>query len=116
MHGFWPLHLVWELYASHRSTAEYAREKDISLSFIPAGQTGNWQPLDVSVFGPIKARAASRMIQSAHMADYSLIDALVDLSDLWYDDETERSVKSAWKNLVDIEGSETADDDSEYQE
>ena len=99
-----PFHLVWDLHSSHRNpgVAEYARNHDVSLSYIPAGQTGDWQPLDVAVFGPLKARAVRRMIESTKIADYCIFDALVDLADLWYDNETQKSLNSAWNNLIDF--------------
>ena len=49
IYGFGPLHLIWDLHASHRNSGvtEHAEKLDISLSYIPAGQTGEWQPLRV---------------------------------------------------------------------
>lgn len=35
---------------------EYAQANGISLQYIPAGQTGEWQPLDFRIFGSLKAR------------------------------------------------------------
>lgn len=36
---------------------KYAEDNGIALQYIPAGQTGKWQPLDFRIFANLKARA-----------------------------------------------------------
>lgn len=52
-------YVIWDLFAAHRCDAvkAFADEEGITLEFIPAGQTGSWQPLDNRIFGVIKAKA-----------------------------------------------------------
>ena len=53
--------LLWDVYATHRTPLikQYAQAHNIPLLFIPAGQTGEYQPLDFRIFGSLKARAKS---------------------------------------------------------
>jgi hypothetical protein len=51
--------LLWDCFSAHgdedvKSKAERAQ---IALEFVPAGLTGEWQPLDHRVFGSLKSRA-----------------------------------------------------------
>ena len=54
-----PIHLILDLYAAHRTDAvkQRAEELGITLYFIPPGCTDLVQPLDVKVFGALKATA-----------------------------------------------------------
>jgi hypothetical protein len=56
--------LVIDLYASHRQQAllEKAAENKIDILFIPAGMTGELQPLDAEIFGQLKSIGASKWI------------------------------------------------------
>lgn len=51
--------MLWDVYAAHRAepVKRFASDSGIGLLFIPAGQTGEWQPLDNRIFGSLKARA-----------------------------------------------------------
>jgi hypothetical protein len=53
------IHLLLDLYSVHKSqeTRQTARALNIDLYFVPAGQTDCLQPLDISIFGPLKASA-----------------------------------------------------------
>jgi hypothetical protein len=53
------LHVILDVYSVHRkeSVKQYARRLNIVLHFIPAGQTDQFQPLDRTVFGVLKAIA-----------------------------------------------------------
>ena len=59
-----PIHLVLDAYQAHLSATirEEAENLNIKLHFIPAGMTDFIQPLDVSIFGPLK-RIATRLFQ-----------------------------------------------------
>jgi hypothetical protein len=50
--------LVWDVFAAHRTQAvkDYAASLKIALKYIPAGQTGDLQPLDRRIFGDVKGR------------------------------------------------------------
>jgi hypothetical protein len=51
--------LIWDCFAAHRNIEirEIAKRLNINLHFVPAGGTGDYQPLDVRVFGALKAIA-----------------------------------------------------------
>jgi hypothetical protein len=57
-----PLFLIWDQYSVHRDllVLRTAREKEIEVLLVPAGQTGQLQPLDLNVFGPLKSMAGAR--------------------------------------------------------
>ena len=57
--------LLWDVYSTHRSESveKYAQDNGIALQYIPAGQTGEWQPLDFRIFGSLKARARNNFWQ-----------------------------------------------------
>lgn len=54
--------LIWDCYSSHRSqaTKDFASSNGIGMLFVPAGQTGTWQPLDFRIFGNLKNKAKAR--------------------------------------------------------
>ena len=97
--------LVWDMHSSHRrdEVKEAAREKGVHLSYIPAGQTGYWQPLDRSIFGALKKTAQSefeRLAVVKGLTNVDLIDALCTLVNAW--DQLDSDVISrAWKQLLD---------------
>ena len=51
------IHLILDCYAAHRCTPvkELAKNLNITLHFIPPGLTDLLQPLDLAVFGALKA-------------------------------------------------------------
>jgi hypothetical protein len=53
------IHLIWDIFAAHRdeSVRACAEKNNIILYFIPAGCTDALQPLDIKVFGALKAKA-----------------------------------------------------------
>ena len=59
------LYLILDVYKSHRSEMIIKQCKDlnIELIFIPAGFTDLYQPLDIKVFGGLKAKARSYWYQ-----------------------------------------------------
>lgn len=97
------LHIVWDLYASHREprVVDAAATRDIGMTFIPAGQTGEWQPLDRRVFGSLKQRAVKilneRMIEDS-LENCNIIDAIAILTQAW-DQVTEEEIIKAWEPL-----------------
>ena len=54
-----PVHMILDVYAAHRteSVKQFAEALNITLYFIPPGCTDLVQPLDVKVFGALKATA-----------------------------------------------------------
>jgi hypothetical protein len=56
-----PIALWWDLFAAHRcsETKELPPQLNIRLEFMPAGATGEYQPLDRKIFGTLKSRARS---------------------------------------------------------
>ena len=96
-------YLVWDLHSSHRdeSVKIAAGENHVNLAYIPAGQTSVWQPLDVKVFGALKAHARSLLNQRCvdrPLTDIDMIDALLILIQAW-DELDSETIKSGWANI-----------------
>ena len=55
------IHLILDCHTSHKKeeTKEFARSCNIKLHYVPAGYTDEMQPLDIKVFGALKAKARS---------------------------------------------------------
>ena len=100
-------YLLWDLHSSHRDeeVKKKAHKKNVNLSFIPAGQTGEWQPLDKRVFGAVKKQAEERLNEicvNEDLADLNMMDALAILVDVWYALPQE-DIKKAWAHLFPAE-------------
>lgn len=122
-------YLVWDLHASHRddSVKTIARENHVNLAYIPAGQTSMWQPLDVKVFGALKAHARGLLNQRCaqrSLTSIDMIDALLILIQAW-DDLDRETVRSSWANIgcslleagfPDAEDEEPAEDEIEEED
>ena len=63
--GHTTIHLIIDCYASHRHEVakNIASELNICLHFVPAGATDEYQPLDIRVFGALKAMARKAWYQ-----------------------------------------------------
>jgi hypothetical protein len=87
-YGDRPLHLILDLYPTHRTDAikRLASDLDIQLYFIPAGATDRLQPLDRSVFAVLKA-SAKRLFHERCMQNIGdprkKKDAVADLLKAW---------------------------------
>ena len=98
------IHVIWDLHASHRDqrVQDWAAASEIGLTFIPAGQTDTWQPLDRKIFGSLKQRAVlelhNQMIDR-DLADCDINDAIKILVDSW-DKVSEEEITEAWQPLV----------------
>ena len=98
------VHVLWDLHASHREMGvqEWAQNHDLGLTFVPAGQTDEWQPLDRRVFGSLKQRAMKKLTDNMvedNLADYDMTDALKILMESW-DEVTEEEIVKAWEPLM----------------
>ena len=113
-------HLIWDLHSSHRDAEvkAYSVEKGINLQYVPAGQTGFWQPLDKGLFGAVKARAKSEfdklVLQSGagSEADIDIFDALHILHRIWKEIPSS-DVSSCWSVLI---GDQVSEDKYESQD
>lgn len=101
-------YVLWDLYASHRSedTKRHCLEKEITLQYIPNGQTGVWQPLDWRIFGELKMRAKQRFDKVFSDAllhgtepHFDIVDAIGILGELWKETK-EENVRRAWRRLT----------------
>jgi hypothetical protein len=99
-----PLALLWDVFAAHRDAdvKDKAQEEEITVSFIPAGQTDEWQPLDRRIFGNLKQRAVRRwnrqfVVQKDPELSVNL--ALVNLMEAW-ESIGEDEVQEAWEHLT----------------
>ena len=95
--------LLWDVHASHRheSVKQAAQEHGICLSFIPAGQTAIWQPLDRRIFGIVKQKAKLRfqeVIIRKGLENVDMIDAIVVLIEVWRS-LSEQTIRKAWSHL-----------------
>lgn len=118
--GRWS-YLIWDLHVSHRNQTvkDTAAKHCVNLAYVPAGQTSVWQPLDVRVFGALKAHAMSLLdaqcaIRSLHELD--MVDALLILAQAW-DDLTPDVIRAGWRSLVSENAQlERAFDDGHQEE
>ena len=97
------LHVVWDLHSSHRDQElrDWATANDIGLTFVPAGQTDEWQPLDRKLFGSLKKRAQKRledMMADCEFVSMDIVDAIVILLESW-ELITPEEVERAWDAL-----------------
>ena len=95
--------LLWDLHISHRSpeVVQWANEHKINILFIPAGQTGEYQPLDRRVFGVLKKQSHKLLLGELEDKDLTAIDridALVLLCKAW-NGISENVIKRSWSNL-----------------
>ena len=100
--------MIWDVYAAYRSdeVKEYAIKKEVTLEFIPAGQTDEWQPLDYRIFGDMKQRAKARFdayytrcLVNGETPHFTMIDAIAMLVEVWKGMEDE-NVRRAWRHLM----------------
>ena len=97
--------LLWDLHSSHRKedVRDYARDHSIHLSFIPAGQTSYWQPLDRRLFGILKKKAMHELEKTTYgskLTEISMIDAVWALVRAW-ESLPEETVRTAWAHLAE---------------
>ena len=105
--GYRRKYLVWDLHSSHRdeSVKQYAEKKNTYLSFIPAGQTAIWQPLDRRIFGQVKQICHMRfqqMMTERPLEELDMIDAIIILLEVWQT-VRKRHIKAAWSHLIEVE-------------
>ena len=97
------LHVLWDVHASHRDlqVLRWASDHDVGLSFIPAGQTDVWQPLDRKIFGSLKQRSMKLLYEDMiheTLEDYDLVHAIKVLLRAW-ELVTEEEVANAWSHF-----------------
>ena len=98
-----PLCVIMDLHASHRAeeVQQFAGGLGIRIAFIPAGQTGTWQPLERRIFGSLKQRSIgmlSQQVGEMSPMDYDLCDAIKVLVRCWNDIKADE-IRAAWENL-----------------
>ena len=110
-------YLLWDLHSSHRDAGvkQKAEKHSINLSFIPAGQTGQWQPLDRRIFGYLKAVAQQQLDEicvDSDLGSLDMADALVVLMESW-EKLRPKDIRNAWEHLFmadDLEEEDVAED------
>ena len=110
-----PSYLLFDLHSSHRDeqTKFHANFRNINLSYIPAGLTSFWQPLDRRIFGHLKKKCQEQfeiLLAEKSLEDVDIIDALVILLDTW-EKFPRTAIIGAWSHLVQ----EQDNDEYEYQ-
>jgi hypothetical protein len=99
--------LVWDSFSAHHDeeVCAEAEADEIALKFIPSGMTDQWQPLDLRIFGSLKARAKA-LFDAEWMRDpdteLSTEDAIALLLRSWQSIEQGEILK-AWQKLRDYE-------------
>ena len=93
------LHVLWDLHSSHREIGvqSWAETNEIGLTFVPAGQTDIWQPLDRRLFGSLKQRAMKHLTTSMveeRLEDYNMGHALQILVKSWDEITADEVVKA----------------------
>ena len=92
--------VVWDVHASHRNenVLQWARNHDIGVAFVPAGQTGTWQPLDRRIFGSLKARSQRILKERAvneTFEEHNIMNAIGILVRAWRE-ISEEEIRKAW--------------------
>jgi hypothetical protein len=90
------LHLLVDLHKSHNTEhVKYvAGTLDIVLHWIPASRTGKYQPLDVGVFGVLKA-GAKRLFRKRQDVKRTKLHAVEDLLWVW-DQLSPDTIRESW--------------------
>ena len=97
-------YLVWDVHASHRhqEVKDVATRNCINLAYVPAGQTSLWQPLDVRVFGALKAHAQSLLDAECvgrSLSEMNMVDALLILVRAW-DELPSETIIAGWVSVT----------------
>jgi hypothetical protein len=104
-----PIALVWDVFAAHRCEAARAQAQSmgILLEFIPAGTTGERQPLNRRIFGNLKGRANARFDRLWSMNATPIIqdsiDVLLSVWKLIQQDE----ITDAWEPILRLRSNQT---------
>jgi hypothetical protein len=91
--------LIWDIFPAHRTQKikSQARELSVKLDFIPAGMTGECQPLDRRIFGSLKARARARFdALYSHDTEPTMNDSVAMLLGAW-NSISQDEVLGAWE-------------------
>jgi len=109
------IHLVLDMYRSHTCdlVKDTAASHNIQLHFVPAGCTDSLQPLDISVFGALKAKARGYWYQNYSIkpsSKFTKISAVNTLLTCW-DQLSEQVTRSAWKQYQNLLSVEKRNDD-----
>ena len=97
------INVMWDVHASHRhaDVRDWASAHSVGLTFIPAGQTGTWQPLDRRLFGSLKARATRILNESMideSFEDHDMNRAISVLVQAWQEMGREE-IRNAWSHF-----------------
>jgi hypothetical protein len=96
--------LIWDRFSAHckQSIMDRCTSFHIDVAYIPAGQTGTWQPLDYRIFGILKPRARvawmhekERQEREGREAPFTMLWAVVMLVRVWNEIEKVR-ITEAW--------------------
>lgn len=94
--------LFWDVFPAHRkeSVKEKAEQLGVLMKFIPAGCTGELQPLDFRIFGIVKSMVRSRFLreQAAGATAITIETALRIWLEAW-ESLTPEQVLAAWAPL-----------------
>ncbi len=99
------IHLILDSYSSHKSVTSIQKAQDLNiiLYFIPSGYTDLLQPLDISVFGPLKAMAdaALKKYLFENLSNkIGMIKAVEILIDQWHKLSKE-AISKGWDTYFD---------------
>ena len=101
------IHLLWDCHLSHRAEQvnNCALEHNINLQYIPAGQTGMWQPVDAGILGGLKSKAVvafNKTVAELGPGGERNMDIYVAVQILWqiWKGLEPSSVQKAWSRLI----------------
>lgn len=118
-----PCALILDKYVSHvsESTLAAAEELKIRLVFIPTSATDMFQPLDIRIFGALKAMASSKF--DDHVFKYNRGFSKAEAADLFitcWEKLSHNLIVSAWTYCEEDESDESSDDshqsDSDFKD
>jgi hypothetical protein len=98
--------LVWDCFSAHRDDLVKSRAegKDITLEFIPAGLTDEWQPLDLRIFGSLKMQARA-LFDDEWIRDDSvelIVAKAIQLLFRAWESITQEEILEAWNGIVPL--------------
>ena len=108
------IHLVLDTYSVHRceQVKKEALTLNIDLHYIPSGHTEDFQPLDIRVFGALKAKARGYWYTNYALnpaEKYSMRSAVKTLLICW-DQLTDKLISSSWEKYLTLIDAEENDD------
>jgi hypothetical protein len=97
---------LWDLFSGQheQEVKRKAEEVDIALEFIPAGLTGEWQPLNLRIFGSLKMFAQG-LFDDQWLRDESIeliVATSIALILKAWESITQKEILGAWNKIIPL--------------